>query len=296
MDPTQAHSWGFFDVSSSSFDVSGMESAYRQAVSPFIPKVVPCGSDIGSVTTEAAARWFLPAGCRVHVPSGDHQSHVHALLGRLKPDEKPEHVLMMNIGTSAQLSLLLPKSTVTPQALSAATKKGSPYEYRPCFNPKYLLLTCASLNGGNALAHLVQSVRQWCESLGATMPGQDEMYSSLLGMAEQKAATDLKFNPVFHGERHEPQKRASVQNISVDNFSLGDLVASLCSGLIANLRSMLPQDTLRSVHRVIGSGNALTRNVLLQRIIEEQLGVRLSIEVDAEAASGIMQPMTLSTL
>ena len=69
---------------------------------------------------------------------------------------------MINVGTSAQFTFIMPKG-FTPAELPS--DHSFPVEYCPYFEGRYLSET-ASLNGGNALASFVATLCVWLKELG----------------------------------------------------------------------------------------------------------------------------------
>ena len=123
-------------------------------------------------------------------------------------------------------------------------------------------------------------------------------------LAEEAYETSLIVNTQFQGTRENPEERGSILNISEDNFTPGGLIVGVLQGISRELYDMysaiqaetgeqgpLPADSesetgdKRAV--IIGSGNGLRRNPLLQRIIEEMFDAQLAIsDLEEEAACG----------
>jgi sedoheptulokinase len=91
--------------------------------------------------------------------------------------------------------------------------------------------------------------------------------------------------PHFLGERHDPNRRGSIEGISLDNLSLGGLARALAHGICANLRDMLPAHLREGRTRLVASGNALDRNPLLRQAAEEVFGMPVLMGAPREAAS-----------
>ena len=107
--------------------------------------------------------------------------------------------------------------------------------------------------------------------------------------------TDLEICPTLFGERHNPKQKANVSNITALNTTLGSVYSALCKGVIENLHSMMSQDCLLAagIRRIIGSGTAITKNILLQEHIRQQykLPLELSEGSHADAATGAAYAM-----
>ena len=86
-----------------------------------------------------------------------------------------------------------------------------------------------------------------------------------------------------------------MSNITALNTTLGSVYSALCKGVIENLHSMMSQDCLLAagIRRIIGSGTAITKNILLQEHIRQQykLPLELSEGSHADAATGAAYAM-----
>jgi sugar (pentulose or hexulose) kinase len=98
-DPTDAASWGLFDLATLRWDVE----AVRKAGIPvsILPTVVACGEVVGRVSPDAASRFAIPQGIPVTAAIGDNQALLIATLG------EPEKELALTFGTGGQLSAVL---------------------------------------------------------------------------------------------------------------------------------------------------------------------------------------------
>jgi sedoheptulokinase len=144
----------------------------------------------------------------------------------------------------------------------------------------------ASLCGGSAWQWLAQTVDHWQAELGLPPVALDDLYVRLNELGARAAgAPGLSVHPHFLGERHDPNRRGSIEGISLDNFSLGGLAAALARGICANLRDMLPAPLRAGRTRLVASGNALDRNPLLRRAAEEVFGMPLLMNAPREAAA-----------
>jgi len=86
------------------------------------------------------------------------------------------------------------------------------------------------------------------------------------GSEQDMSSTSLSISPLLFGERHCPDKRGSITNISSTNQSLGSYTAALCSGLVQNLSKFIPPEELSSagIDTIVATGSALLRNPILQ--------------------------------
>ena len=143
--------------------------------------------------------------------------------------------------------------------------------------------------GGNALAAFIETLQDWMSELGVLdIPSRSQLYKKLLECASKRLDTVLQIRPTLWGERHEPESGGTITHLHDNNISLGDITASLCKGIIQNLHSMLSKDILNSfgVQRIIGTGNALTQNAILQKEAECIWGLPLIINDVSDASLG----------
>ena len=130
----------------------------------------------------------------------------------------------------------------------------------------------------------------WIKDLGInnSLPSTDELYQRILDCADKKGSTSLKVIPTLWGERHTPDKRGQVSNLTSDNISLGDVSLALCQGLVENLQEMMSKEFLQShgIQRIVGTGSALMKNQVLQKQVEQVFGLPLVLSDSSEASVG----------
>ncbi|PIO27869.1 hypothetical protein AB205_0149030 [Aquarana catesbeiana] len=127
------------------------------------------------------------------------------------------------------------------------------------------------------------------ESTDAGLETSDStIYSKLISAALSEHETRLQISPTLFGERHAPDRVASVSNISPASLSLGHVTRALCQGLIENIHSMLPSQRLKEagIKRIIGSGSALARNAVLQQELERAFSFPVFYGKDVDSAVG----------
>jgi sedoheptulokinase len=270
-DPTDAASWGLFDLRALAWDLAAVKAA---GVNPaLLPEVRPCGSCAGTVSEKIARELGLTPGLPVAVALGDNQASLLATLG------DPDHEIAITLGTGAQASAVLPPG----ETIGDSAALGQPYEFRPYPGGRFLA-TAAPLCGGSAWAWLARTVNSWQRELGLPEVAEEILYAKLnaLGLA---AADGPQVAPHFAGERHDPALRGSITNIGGEELPLGQLARGLARGLVANLRDMLPPRVLVGRTRLVGSGNALRRNRLLQVMAEETFALPLVMSAGGEEAA-----------
>ncbi|KAJ0399989.1 hypothetical protein P43SY_006242 [Pythium insidiosum] len=193
----------------------------------------------------------------------------------------------VNIGTSAQLAMLLEPQEMP--ALDTTTQQS--FEFRPYLSEGRVLGVAAALSGGNMVAWLVDRCVEWMQELGvAVAVDRSTLYHRLVTLGQERLDTELSLRPTLQGERGAPSKAGSIDGLRLHNGSLGDISAALCRGIIDNLVDMVPRELQPRLQRgcMIGTGNALLRNPLLQHFLRQQLqdGAQLSLQEGCDAAVG----------
>lgn len=272
IDPTNAASWGLFDLKNLCWDKKNISKAgipYH-----ILPELVSSGGIAGRTDMKTSKMLGIPANIPVAAALGDNQASLISTLNN--PDEE----LALTLGTGGQLSAVLP-----PKTKIAWSNKSDTFEYRPFPGGSYAAVA-ASLCGGSAWNWLADVIISIMKDAGVNPGSKNEIFSKMnqLGF---KAKCEIVINPNFLGERHNPDLRGSISGIDMNNFTLGSLSRGLARGIISNLRGMLPESVLKGRKRIMASGNALRKNPLLCKTAEEIFGLPLLIcESKEEAAVG----------
>ncbi|CAI5725911.1 unnamed protein product [Peronospora destructor] len=315
MDTTDAHSWGGLDLQTQTWDPRVLRAL--QIPSSILPAVKKPGTCIGH-SSPGFSGFGLPDKIPVYVPMGDHPcSVVAALAQRQSSPTSDSSITLVNIGTSAQIAIVLSSADIAKLSSSSEDASNpidnmgkSSFEVRPFLFKDRFLGVAASLSGGNTFAWLVQQWQQWAEEMGVAptcsasneeqaVQGEAEVYARLIAMGLQRQDTDLTFVPTLNGERVDPSATGSILNLRMNNWSMGDISAALSRGLIDNLFAMIPGELqpLVLMQPIIGTGNALVRNELLQRFLLRCLTQpsQLQLQTAADAAVGAaLTPSLLS--
>ena len=252
-----AASWGCFDLKKRGFCVEEMkELGFDTSI---LPKVV-AGHEIIGYTGEN-----IP----VAVSLGDNQASV---LGSV---QDIEHTVLINIGTGSQVSV------GTKQYIAC---DGS-VELRPCTEDANILVG-SGLCGGRAYAMLEKFYREAAGSDAAC-------YDSMLAQAEDfllKYGSEAawKVQTTFSGTRDHPEEKGSISGISVVNFHPGALTLGVIKGILEELYDFYKHMcavTGKTAKKLVGSGNGLRKNILMQRLAEEVFDLKLEIPVHQEEAA-----------
>ena len=104
-------------------------------------------------------------------------------------------------------------------------------------------MVAAALAGGNAIATLASMLTGWLARLGLHK-AQEEIYAAIVSSAGEKLDTTLRVSPNLWGERHRPQAKGAVSNITVSELSLGDVASATLRGVVDNLKEMMTDGVL----------------------------------------------------
>lgn len=256
MHSSNAASIGFFDSQAGCFQ----EDILRQS-----------GIDL-SMLPEVTGEFSVLGdyhGIPVTVGIGDNQAAFIGSVGLR------ENTLLFNMGTGGQISVL-----------SERYFEGRGIEARPIVKGKYLLVG-SSLCGGRAYAILEQFLRSYAKEAGAEDAAQYETMERLARRGMQRR-TGMKVCTTFQGTRTDPAKRGSILNITEDNFTPESLVYGILEGMAGELHEMyeqIRQGTGIRINHIVGSGNGLRRNAVLQDIVCEMFGAEMELAPCAEEAA-----------
>ncbi len=269
-DPSDAASWGAFDIVNKKWNFAAIKNL--GIPEHFFPSIA--NGKAGNLSKEFAQKWTLPENSPVAVPLGDNQASI------LCTSAEPDDEIYLTIGTGAQLTVVMEKETVRE------LKSESTMDIRPYIDNKCLAVA-APLCGGQAFAWLVDVVQHWQKELGLPELPEDKLFRKLdaLGMEHLDAKLDIK--PNFIGERYNPELSGEISNIDLKNFTLGEVSAALARGIVDNMKQMMPEKLFANKKLVVGSGNAVRRLKIVQKMIKREFNLPLKIkDRKEEAATG----------
>ena len=245
---------GCFDLERREFFVDKLKAAGVDV--SYLPEVVKGYKVIGATSSG------VPVMCSM----GDNQASIR---GAVK-NEKDS--LLVNVGTGSQVSF------VTGEYVPVS----GDIELRP-YGEGYVLAG-AALCGGRAYAMLEKFYRE--------IAGR-ECYGMMMTQAEEflrGGGHAWKVETTFMGTRSDPAKRGSISGISEDNFTPGAFTAGVILGILGELHGMYEEMTRltgRQAKILVGSGNGMRKNELMQRLAGEMFGMRVELpEFKEEAACG----------
>ena len=249
---SDAASFGCFDLEAHTFDRFAMEKlGFDNAFLPAVTAETAIIGQVGSIPVAAAI--------------GDNQASV---LGSLRENAD----ILVNIGTGSQVSAVV--SAPVPFPAGAV---------RPYVDGKFLLAG-SPLCGGRAYALLHCFFARCAELFGGD--GRD-IYTVMNDMAaEQPEDHSLTVDTRFCGTRNDPALRGALSEISEDNFTPEQLTRGVLWGMTAELRGLYGEMPLLSpATGLVGSGNAVRKNPVLRRYLEEQFNLPLKLPVHREEAA-----------
>ncbi len=269
LDPTDAASWGLFDVRDGARWLTGLARALGLPES-LLPEVAPTGSLAGKLVPDMAAATGLPAGLPVAVSLGDNQA---SFLGSVA---RPADTLLMNLGTGGQMSVPVPRF-VRVEGL----------ETRPLVKGSWLLVG-ASLCGGRAYEILKNFFEQAGRGLFSAVPGPD-LYEAInrlaAGAAEDCGGVGAR--TLFAGSRQDPASRGALEGLTAANFTPANVARAVIRGMVDELAGFhdLARVSGAAAQYLAGSGNAVRKNAVVRREFERRLGLELRLPPRTEEAA-----------
>ncbi|MEI8200861.1 MAG: FGGY family carbohydrate kinase [Eubacteriales bacterium] len=251
---SDAASFGLFDVEKNAFDGTALLEA---GIDPSLLPVVTNKTQILDRT---------PDGIPVSVAIGDNQA---SFLGSVCDTD----AILVNVGTGSQVSVRL-----------AGTRAVESIQIRP-FTDGDTLCVGSPLCGGYSYSVLKEFFAQSASLLGADPV---DLYKKMNTAAQAlyPCALPLLVDTRFRGTRENPHIRGRIENISPANLTPGHLCLGVLKGICDELYTLyqkMPADKPRTV--LIGSGNGIRCNPLMQQIFTDTFGIKLQIPRYREEAA-----------
>lgn len=261
-----AASWGCFDLEKREFRYDDLVRAGIDI--SYLPKIEKRHGLAGNTIDMED----IPAGIPVALSIGDNQASFLGAAGDFSD------VVLLNVGTGSQVSFVSEKYV---------SCKGN-LELRPCTDDSYLLVG-ASLCGGRAYAMLEQFYREVAGNRYNCY--YDVMYRQAQEFIEKYGAEAAwTVRTTFSGTRSNPEEKGRIDNISVDNFHPGAMTVGVMKGILQELYEqyqVMSRLTGKKAAHLVGSGNGLRRNLMMQKLAEEMFGLPMIIpQYHEEAACG----------
>lgn len=213
-------------------------------------------------TTDVAELGKTEERVSVFTALGDNQASVYGA------EQSPDSFIV-NIGTGSQLSIITEHYEVPVKGC----------EIRPYFKGRYLALGCALCGG-----YSYKLLKDFFNSVSKTEITYEQMNEWANGALNAHLPTTL---PLFRGTRTDPTLRASITDLSENNFNAQTLTLSVLKGIGKELKdfydALVPTTGKRK--NLVGSGNAIRMNPVLRKIIEADYGTELKIPAHKEEAA-----------
>ncbi len=271
LDATDAHSLGCFHLSSNTFDMNALNQLGISR--EILPTVVPSSRALGRTAD----------GVTIFPGIGDNQA---GCIGSVREFGTS---CLIGIGTSAQISMYSGKSAdyFLDSSTGGFTGWLGPLELRP-FPGGGTLISGASIAGGSSYKLLEQLIREICTKYCGTDPGNimDSMNSIPYDSLNNHQKLSVKTQ--FLGTRQNPSARGQISGIGKTNFTHDYLVEGFLRGIVTELKGFfreLPADIRSQYTDIVGVGNALRRNPLLRRILQDEFGLALRHPSNKEEAA-----------
>jgi len=207
-------------------------------------------------------------GVPVAVAIGDNQA---SFIGSVRSSAD---CLLVNIGTGGQITI----------AADDVTADYPDVDRRPYVDSGTLLVGY-SLCGGYAY-ELLETMFREIVALSGVQCGS--LYEQMNILASQPPEDKLTISTQFRGTRSNPEIRGAIWDISDRNLTPAHLIQAVLQGIVDEL--LVPyRNMCKSIKRqptvLVGAGNGIRRNPVLQRKFEEALGMPMNIPVHKEEAA-----------
>ncbi len=274
---SNAASFGFFDVKDNVFFTDVMRDCGMD------PKILP-------ETSEKVEVLGTYQGKPLTIALGDNQASFLGAAGL------EFGAWLLNVGTGGQISVL-----------SDVFFEAAGIEARPYLEGKYLLAG-STLCCGRAYAILEKFFRAYAKALGHGNREQYVVMAKILeesvraengGMGGANIAGDrdeMRVVTKFSGTRIDPTERGCITNISENNFTPAGMIRGVLTGMSQELHDLyllIHDGTGIPVNTLLGSGNGVRKNKLLQKIFTEMFACPITLSRYEEEAAGGAAASTL---
>jgi sedoheptulokinase len=271
-DPTDASSWGIYDVQHGTGWLPGVEEILN--IPPgALPQIRPTGSIAGKLLPEIASKIGLPDGLPVTVALGDNQA---SFLGSVPSIAES---VLFNIGTGGQMSVA-----------SDVYALDYDLDTRPLVSGQWLRVG-ASLCGGSAFKILANFFTRVGSAFFDSDILPEMLYDKMTALADLLPDGDEypMIASYFRGTRADASRTAQIVGLRDFNFTPAHLTRALIRGMVnelvsyyENSHSGQPQPRF-----IVGSGNGLRRNSVLRRELSLRFGSEILLPpYEEEAAVG----------
>ncbi len=242
-DSSTLATYGGWDVIAEKYNPHLLEVVFGVSSPQFLTPSEPFS--IAGYTTEGVA---------VAYPVGDNQAGFLGMVGNWR------EAALVNVGTSGQISFF-----------SEGAEGHPSLELRPFFNAGYLHVG-ATLTAGKSYETLQKFVKEIL-TLGGVDKSDKEVYQILEKAASEITDSSLVVDPRLTGSRLEAHARGKVENIRLDNLTLGNLVIATVDGIIKELLHF----SFFEVEKIVATGSAFIKNELFSASLIKQSGREVTV-------------------
>ncbi len=255
-DPSCLGTMGGFDPVTKRFDERMISEVLRNGISTPLES---CASfSIAGYTDE---------GVPVLFPVGDNQAGFFGLV------KEGAGSTLLSIGTSGQISYL-----------SDSTEVSEGMELRNLLDAGYIHVG-ATLTSGKAYENLKSFFESVYEGLTGEGISGEEVFTRMKRAADEDASPEaMSCSPLFAGTRRDGSLKGSYSQITLNNFTMGQMVRSTVDGIVQELKDFAGETPL---FELVATGSAVRKNHLfrasIERIFQKELYVS---QIDDGAAFG----------
>lgn len=276
-DRSHAASSGLFDLVADDWSDALLQAAGipRQ----WLPEVSDSSIITGTLHRSIAIETGLPEGLPILNAIGDNQASVLSAL----PDQ--EGSVLINIGTGGQIVWRIP-GFARHLPLDTRVLPGNPVD---CgfLSPQFMLVG-AGLSGGDAIAWVNRTIRQWLQAFNISV-SEEAVWQRLRELVNpQQNSEELVCEPFFRGTRYEPDRRGILRGIAADNLTPANLLVSVLDGIAQSMFDVWNSSSGSigfPLRQVAMSGNAVKQNPLLVESVRRRFGVPVQVAMHSEEAA-----------
>lgn len=260
-DPSCLGPLGAFDPISLEFDPLVLDTVLKEDSGSFFQAAPPF-----------SIAGYTPAKVPVAFPVGDNQAGFFGMVGDW------QRSALVNLGTSGQISLC-----------SEITQGPSSMELRPFLELGYLHVG-ATLTAGKAYETIEKFLLSACKLAGLEI--EDEQVFECMKKATLQANRDnpLIFDTRFSGSRKDPSVRGSIQNIGLDNFTVGNFVLGAIDGIVKELHdfSRDAKEGFSAIETIVATGSSVRKNELFLHALARHFNMPVHVaHIDDGAGFGV---------
>ncbi len=251
IDPSIAHSSGFYALENKDWNWELIDALGYNEIR--LPKIAEPGTFVGNV----GKHFPKLTGTPIFLGMGDNQASVLGAIFEKKSETSNNKInsMVISIGTSGQIS-----------AVVKEIKKISKYiDYRPFLN-NYYLLVGASLSAGKTIDTIKDFIKSLVSSACKKNVEDNQVYEFIQNSI--LPVSPLKFRTTLNGTRYNPNLRGAINNISLNNFTIQNLITAAAYGIVEELYKYYREMDI-DYEDTIGVGNGLQKNKYFINIIKK---------------------------